>query len=55
VLDKATIVLVSVNTDGVIISVLVLSSRDEPTVLSITTERTVVVTEFVVVSVSTDD
>jgi hypothetical protein len=55
VLDKDTIVLVSIDTDGVTVSVLPVSSRDELAILSIPTERVLVVTEFVIVSVSTDD
>jgi hypothetical protein len=54
-LDKDTILLVSIDPDCVMISVPVLSSGDEPTVLSIPTERVVVVTELVILSVSTDD
>ncbi len=55
VLEKGIIVLVSIDNDGVLILVLVVISRDELTVLSIPAERVIVVTEFVVVSGSTDD
>jgi hypothetical protein len=54
-LDKGAVLLVSIGTDCVMISVPVLSSGDEPTVLSIATERVVVVTELVILSVSPDD
>jgi hypothetical protein len=55
VLDKATIVVVSIDTDGVITLVLVVSCRDERTVLSRLTGLVVVVTELVVVSASTEE